>query len=60
MKSRELKKNLSQSAHPKFVYLVDNDGERQKHFVDSSEDWKAIQDICELMKLQIVMPKGDE
>ncbi len=58
MKKRELKKNLSSKSYPEFIYLVDEKGESQKHIVDSIEDWKALQDVCEMLKMKIIIPSG--
>jgi len=60
MKSRKIKKNLSGDDYPHYVYLLDQSGERQKHYVDSPEDWKALQDVCEIMKMKIIIPNGKE
>lgn len=60
MKSRKIRKNLSGDNYPRYVYLKDNSGESQKHYVDSPEDWKALKDICEIMNMQIIIPSGKE
>ena len=60
MKNKTIQKNLSASNHPRFVYLIDNNGDRQKHYIDSPEDWRALQDICDMMNLKIHIPSGKE
>lgn len=60
MKNRTIKKNLNTAEYPRFVYLIDNNGERQKHYVDSPEDWKALQDVCDVMNLKIHIPSVKE